>query len=603
MDRDHAAEERTNTGVGASALPGSQEAPRTGRLWVGGRLVSDPLEAAAALERVRRVANGTNGGADPSALEQTASSLLEQLHVQEAIEVFQQAARLDPRRPNAYSGLGHCYLHLRDHERALQYFEKALDEQADFGKALYGAAVCLLELNRLAEAASYARRLASLAGDEERARGLYVLGLVERARGAWDDAIAHLEESLRAHPHRRRRGGHPGWSEVRHRYELALCYREVNQLDHALEHLRWAASHERRPGPIVRDLADLYLELGRYDDAGQTYSSLLKHNPRDRKAQIGQGRVLLGKRDYRAAIHTFSEVLSRFRDDLDALNGMAEAYKGLGDLDRAARYLEQIKQLYRQPQAQLERRLRALEAERQRRDAELLRIRNIAALNIMATGIAHELRQPLTVIRMAAQNARRDLERGNGTHLVGDLSDIDAGVVRLDKIIAVLRDAASEEMHTDEVVDLVEVVDSALSLFRAQLAHRGIKVDLRLTGKILALGSRVALQQVFINLLSNARDALTETEDPLIQIVAAEDPTHVAVEVRDNGCGMSQAVSDRALDPFFTTKQNGGTGLGLYICHNLIRRMNGSFKIKETSVGRGTTFEIKLRRAERVDHG
>ena len=82
-----------------------------------------------------------------------------------------------------------------------------------------------------------------------------------------------------------------------------------------------------------------------------------------------------------------------------------------------------------------------------------------------------------------------------------------------------------------------------------------------------------------------------------------EEADQVLVEVSDTGCGMSEAVRERALDPFYTTKQNGGTGLGLYICHNLLLRMKGSLRIKDTSVGRGTTFEIKLRRAEGASHG
>ncbi len=108
---------------------------------------------------------------------------------------------------------------------------------------------------------------------------------------------------------------------------------------------------------------------------------------------------------------SFRAVLSRNPNDIRALDGMAEACKQAGDLERAAGYIDQLQQLYAVPEVQIERRLRALSRERQRRDAELLRIRNIAALNVMATGIAHELRQPLSVIRLAAQNARKDLER------------------------------------------------------------------------------------------------------------------------------------------------------------------------------------------------
>lgn len=600
--------------MGAMGSAASNDSPpaiaplRVGKLWVAGRLVVDGAEHEAILERVRKRSEQAGAHArvttaaphddtvdDAQQLESLANEHFRSLRIREAIDLFERALAIEPARAGALAGLGACYMHLRDHELAVHHFEKALDSQPDFGRALYGASMCLLALRRFDEAASYARRQASLRDPENRARGLYVLGLVDRAQGDWEEAVQHLEESLRTYPHRRR-GQRPGSFEIRHRYELALCYRELNQLDRALVHLKWAVSHGQSRQAVL-DLANLYLELGRHEDAEQTFHLLLKQDAGDKRAHVGLGRVHLEKKDYPAAIQSFSTVLSRSRNDLDALSGMADAYKGLGDLDRAAGYLEQIEQLYKVPQAQLERRLRALETERQRRDAELLRMRNIASLNIMATGIAHELRQPLSIIRMAAQNARLDLQKGDTSMLDSDLADIDAGVARLDKIIAVLRDAGSDELRTDEIVDVAEAVDGALLLFRAQFANRNIEIDISHVGRLRALGSRVALQQVLINLISNARDALGDAKEKKIVLSAAESRHHVHIEVRDTGCGMSEAVRDRALDPFFTTKGNGGTGLGLYICYNLIRRMHGSLRIKETSVGRGTTFEVELRRA------
>jgi len=536
----------------------------------------------------------------PEALAKIAGTHLSQLRIKEAIKIYETIIHAESTRAEANQGLGWCYMNLRDYDQSIRHFEAALDVQPDYGRALYGAGITLIELGRLTEAASYARRLAGLSGNEQRARGLYVLGLVDRARGAWEEAVAHLEESLRTHPHTRGGGSR---SEIRHRYELALCYRELNRPERALEHLRWAAHRERKPGPIVLDLAKLYLELERYDEAEDRFQAVLNHNPHSQLALVGLGRVFLSRHDYAKAMQSFSEVLSQAGDDLDALNGMAECYKGVGDLDRAARYLEQISRRYTAPRAQLEKRLRSLENERTLRDAELLRMRNIAALNIMATGIAHELRQPLTLIRLAAQNARRDLQKGIGSNVDDDLRDIDGGVVRLDKIIAVLQDAASDEVATDEVVVLDDAIDNAMSLFRAQLAHREIDMALENTSGVRIIGSRAALQQVLINLISNARDALAEAQTKKIRISATEEGDKVRIQISDTGCGMSEAVRERALDPFYTTKQHGGTGLGLYICHNLLRRMNGSLRIKDTSVGRGTTFEVELRRAEGASHG
>ncbi|WP_437722829.1 tetratricopeptide repeat protein [Sorangium sp. So ce861] len=597
------------------------------RLWVDGRLVTSPAEASIALQRVRALkqrgphvrkdltpdAGGTrpkkapeappagSGDVDPLALLQIAGDLFQQLRVKEAIRIYESVASIPKARAEANVGLGWCYLHLRDFDRSIRRFEEALDAQPGFGRALYGAGIALLELGRLEEAASYAQRLAGLPGKEERARGLYVLGLVDRAGGAWEQAAAHLEESLATYPHRRK--AQPGWSEIRHRYELALCYRELNHLERALEHLAWAARHERKPGPIAIDLAKLYLELERYDEAETQFQAVLKHDPRSRPALVGLGRVHLAREDYRGAIQNFSKVLSRASNDLDALKGMADCYKGVGDLDRAAGYLEQLGQLYKTPRVQMEKRLQSLQKERQMRDAELLRMRNIAALNIMATGIAHELRQPLSLIRLAAQNARLDLKKGIMSHIDADLSDIDEGIVRLDKVITLLRDAATDDFATDETVELDAAIDAARLLFDAQLGLRGIQVIVEHTRGVRILGSRVALQQVLSSLISNARDALTEAQVKQIRISAEQEGDKVWINVSDTGCGMSEAVREQALAPFFTTKKSGGMGLGLYFCYNLVARMKGTLRVKETSIGRGTTIEIQLRRAEGEDRG
>jgi C4-dicarboxylate-specific signal transduction histidine kinase len=305
----------------------------------------------------------------------------------------------------------------------------------------------------------------------------------------------------------------------------------------------------------------------------------------------------LQRHDYARAIEMFSAVLKGAADDLDALNGLAEAYKGKGDLDRALGYLEQIRRRHRTPQGQLERKLRALQLERERRDAELLRVRNIAALNLMATGIAHELRQPLSLIRLAAQNARKDLEEGEQTYLQQDLADIDRSVAQIDKVIAVLRDISSPEGPTDEVVDLAEVLDEALSLFRTQLSHREIAIETNDLAGQRVLASRAALRQVLVNLISNARDALESTHEKRIRIWAIQGTSDYRIYFQDNGCGMDAAIRDQAFDPFFTTKKDGGTGLGLYICHSLMRRMGGSISLKETAPGRGAKFELRLHRA------
>lgn len=276
---------------------------------------------------------------------------------------------------------------------------------------------------------------------------------------------------------------------------------------------------------------------------------------------------------------------------------MVDALREQGELDGAARYVERISRLYRLPEAQRERRLRALDRERARREAELFRVRNIASLNLMATGIAHELRQPLSVIRLAAQNAQEDLKRGDTSELSADLADIDLNIDKIDRIIRTLRHIAAETGLQPKPLNLSEVVNNALVLFRTQLRNR--EIDLRLENlDHQVLADEGGLEQILVVLVSNARDALAGTEQPYIKISAVSGPrsNRVSVLVIDNGAGMTPSTQRSAFDPFFTTKSGKGTGLGLYIAHNLARKMGGRLEIKRSQPGKGTRIELILKK-------
>jgi histidine kinase len=240
-----------------------------------------------------------------------------------------------------------------------------------------------------------------------------------------------------------------------------------------------------------------------------------------------------------------------------------------------------------------------LEAEQQ-----LIHAGKMATLGEMATGIAHELNQPLSVIKAASSFCLKKINN-NGIieekDLYTMLEKIDRNVNRSANIISHMRQFARKSDVVLAEVQINDVLKRAFDIFSQQLKVRGIDVvwdiDQNLP-TIMADPSR--LEQVFINLLLNARDAIEEkwwSPEPAMGIKRITLKTKleekaVIVEVKDTGIGISDAISDKVFEPFFTTKEVGkGTGLGLSISYGIIKDCHGDIKVIMTEQGE-TCFRI-----------
>ncbi len=245
--------------------------------------------------------------------------------------------------------------------------------------------------------------------------------------------------------------------------------------------------------------------------------------------------------------------------------------------------------------------------ERLETEAQLNQAAKLTTLGEMATGVAHELNQPLSVIKTASsfcldKIARRQEITQEILQLL--LTKIDTNVDRASKIISHMRDFARKSDIALEPVSIQEVLEKAYDIFSQQLKVRGIHVLWDVSPDLpFVLADPGRLEQVFINLLINSRDAI-ETREKLayeqkdlireITIAAHADTGNVIVEISDTGTGIPQDIAEKIFQPFFTTKEVGkGTGLGLSISYGIIRECSGNIKIKETSE-KGTTFQITL---------
>jgi len=242
-----------------------------------------------------------------------------------------------------------------------------------------------------------------------------------------------------------------------------------------------------------------------------------------------------------------------------------------------------------------------LEAEQQ-----LIQASKMATLGEMSTGVAHELNQPLSVIKTASSFLVKKIENQQPIQeeiLETLLSKIDGNVDRATRIINHMRQFSRKSDVEMETIDVHTVLENAFEIFSQQLKVRGIEIlrdfDRNLP-RISADSGR--LEQVFINLLLNARDAIEEqgARHPMediqkeISLRTTRDGNFVSVEVCDTGIGIPQNIVDKIFEPFYTTKEVGkGTGLGLSISYGIIKDCGGEISIKRNQK-QGTCFRVKF---------
>lgn len=248
--------------------------------------------------------------------------------------------------------------------------------------------------------------------------------------------------------------------------------------------------------------------------------------------------------------------------------------------------------------AELEHRVAARTAELQATQHQLVQAGKMTALGEMSAGISHELNQPLAAILTFADNARQFLERGRQAEAGSNLGLIGEQVERISRIIRHLRAFARNEDVELKPVDVVGSVREALALLEPLIEKQGTALELDLPDRpVLVTGGRVRLQQVVVNLLTNAVDAMRASDDPRLALSLQTAGDNVVLRVRDHGPGL--ADPSRVFEPFYSTKELGaskGLGLGLTISYGIIGSFGGTITAENATDG-GALFTIALRRA------
>jgi len=352
------------------------------------------------------------------------------------------------------------------------------------------------------------------------------------------------------------------------------AYRRLLEEKRALE-LRVHQGEERRRA-FIHILSDLNALNRKLADQRKAMIHILADYEHDRSRLAGQTERLDNSR--RALMHLLQD---SHQSNLRLENSRKAMIHIMSDLKETTEEVRRREQELREKQEQL------------------VQAGKLATLGELTTGVAHELNNPLNNIGLFIGNAIDLIELGlgeaNHERILHELHSAMQQVRKATEIISHLRTFGHAASVSREPVGITQVIRRALSLMQEQLRLRQIEVQLHLPEEeVLVLGNAIQLEQVFINLLTNARDAIANAERKSIAITCARQANMVDIRVGDTGPGIPAGLEQRIFDPFFTTKEVGaGTGLGLSITYGIIKEHQGTIAV-ENRPDEGALFLIQL---------
>lgn len=229
--------------------------------------------------------------------------------------------------------------------------------------------------------------------------------------------------------------------------------------------------------------------------------------------------------------------------------------------------------------------------ERQRIDGELHRARDelvqaakLSAMGRAFSGLAHELNQPLAALRTYLASTRALLARRDTAQADANIGVMEGEIGRLATLTRDLRDLSRRSDSQTQDFDLAELVGRVAALLKFRLADAGVALDLACPGPVPVRGNANRLEQVVLNLMLNAVDAVAEVPEPRIRVEARVEEGRALLLVADGGPGIPEALRGQIFEPFFTTKEDG-VGLGLAISYAIVRDHFGTLRYRRTGAG------------------
>ena len=246
---------------------------------------------------------------------------------------------------------------------------------------------------------------------------------------------------------------------------------------------------------------------------------------------------------------------------------------------------------------------KAAEDRLRKTQAELIQAGKLAALGQMSAALSHEINQPLAAVKSYADNAATFLDRERYEDARDNVGRISKMADRMATISSHLRNFARRPHECVRAVDVVHAMDDAFALMDARLKSSRTELAYeRPDAPLWVKGGHLRLQQVFVNLINNALDAMDGVATPTLTVSIRQDGDgQVGIDFADNGSGIGDGLATQIFDPFFTTKDPGkGLGLGLSISYNILEGFDGQLRGANRASG-GAVFTVGLQRADPPD--
>ncbi|MCA1439422.1 sensor histidine kinase [Ensifer sp. IC4062] len=245
---------------------------------------------------------------------------------------------------------------------------------------------------------------------------------------------------------------------------------------------------------------------------------------------------------------------------------------------------------------------RLTEQQLRQTQADLIQAGKLAGLGQMSAALSHEFNQPLAAAKTYADSAALLIERGRTTEASDNVRRISGLIDRMASISRHLRNFARKPNEKLGPVPLDDVMRDTMEIVAARIkaADAAVDIDLGNESLVVRAGS-VRLQQVLVNVISNAVDAVEGLDDRVISVNARREGDKVVLMIRDRGPGVASAIAERIFDPFFSTKGVGkGLGLGLSISYNIVKDFGGNLTVSNHPEG-GAVFRIELAAVNRTE--
>jgi len=223
---------------------------------------------------------------------------------------------------------------------------------------------------------------------------------------------------------------------------------------------------------------------------------------------------------------------------------------------------------------------------------QLIQTEKMASLGLLTAGINHEINNPLNFMIGGLENIKKLKGKKTVEDIEPYLDVFEEGVKRISHIVSSLNHFNHQSSSFEDECDLTSILDNCISIL-SHKAKEGIGIEKRFSEKPIIKGNRGQLHQVFLNLISNAVQAI-EDEGCISVSMKQQNNNVIKVDIIDNGLGMAEHTLNRIFDPFFTTKEAGvGTGLGLSIAYNIVKNHHGEILVSSEK-GKGTIFTVLL---------